>query len=47
MRGNGGRRYSGTVAMNLRGGTKGVCRNISTPTFKSIMELNKSVQEVW
>jgi len=33
----------GTVAMSHRGGTKGVCRHVSTPSLKSVMELKKSV----
>jgi len=32
-----------TVAMSLHGGTKGVCRHVSTPTLKSVMELRKSL----
>jgi len=43
MRGNGRENCSGTVAMSLRGGTKGACKYVSTPTLKSVMELKKSV----
>jgi len=46
MRGNGDGKCSGTVAMNLRGGTKGDCRHVSIPTLKSVMELRKSVESV-
>jgi len=35
MRGKGGD--------SLRGGTKGACRNVSTPMLKSVMDLRKSV----
>lgn len=33
----------GTAGLSLRGGTKGVCRHVNTLTFKSVMELRKSV----
>jgi hypothetical protein len=43
MRGNGGRKCSGTVAMSLSGGTKGVYRQVSTPMLMSVIEPRKSV----
>jgi len=41
MRGNGGRRCSGTVALSLRGGTKRTCKHVRTPTLKSALELRQ------
>jgi hypothetical protein len=45
---NGGRKCSGvmvtassTAATSLRGGTKGACKHVNTPTLKSVMELRK------
>jgi len=32
---------SGTVVTSLRGGMKGACMHVSTPTLKSVMELRK------
>jgi len=36
----------GTTALSLRGGAKGACRHVSTPTLKSVMELRKSAESV-
>jgi len=33
----------GTAVTSLRGGTKGVCMHVSTPTLKSVMELRNIV----
>jgi len=53
MSGNGDEKCSGatvkvfsTLAMNLCGGPKDVCRHVSTLTLKSVMELRKSVKTV-
>jgi len=43
MRGNGGGKCYGTVAMNLYDGMKGSCIHVSTPALKAVMELRKSV----
>lgn len=37
---------SGMVATSLRGGTKGACTHVTTPTLKSVMELINSVKKV-
>jgi len=43
MRGNSGGMYSDTVAMSLRGGMKGACIHVSTPTLKSVWKRRYSV----
>ncbi|RHN51991.1 hypothetical protein MtrunA17_Chr6g0475461 [Medicago truncatula] len=37
---------SGMAATSLLGGIKDACRQVSTPTLKSVMELRKSVWKV-
>jgi len=43
MRGNGGGKCFGTVAISLCGGMKGGYMHLSTPTLKSVMKMRKSV----
>jgi len=53
MSGNGGGKCSGVMitvsgmaVTNVRGGTKGACRHVSTPTLKSVMEQKECLESV-
>ena len=45
---NGDKKCSGTMTMNINGGTKGACRYVSIPILKSVNEMKcaKSVGKV-